>query len=822
MKKILFVALAALGLTACMQNEELAAPKGDAIQFDNAFVENSVRGELYDNNTLESFNVYGTMSNAAQTINIFNGVEVIKNGGVWGYAADKTQYWIDGYDYDFVAVVDGVVVTDTTNGMPATISVDMSQQKDVLYAAVENAQHNAPVSFTFNHLLSKAKVTVNNAMTANSGFAYTIESIKITNAEKNGVYDLSSWTATEAYEAEFTIAHTPISFDSTLSSTNELLLIPGDDKVLDIEVVYSLWLGDDRLQTVTKNLTAVLDFKQGNAYNFIISLGNPGDTVEFDAVLKDWNNGGDYQMPKVLVNGTECYQEFSAAWARAMELGEATLKLVDDVVLNTNESVVVAPGKSVTLQLNGKTLSGEKLCTSSYAMIENKGTLVIEGDGTISFKDTGAGDPTFGWGSYTIANYNTLVVNGGTIQNVTTLNEDSVKHMYCAIQQGSNAVSLTVNGGKFHTNAYRTIRANGGAVVLNGGVYEGQVWMQPYVSTSSLTINGGSFAPQGGDGSSVFVTNDQYNVAFAVNGGTFATKIGCSVPANAAGAITAGVFTTDAKNNTNVTLISTNSQWGGNDELTLSVKGFYQDASGNYHVATAEGWLEMADQSDNFFGSKTVYLDNDIDFAGKPIRVTKMYIPEYFATFDGQNHTISNAFMADGWTQNNQALFDGHMNIKNLTVVDSHVYGQSAVGIIGAYISGTIDNCHVKRCRSYGYVWQVGGIVGLHSWNEIKNCSVEDTKVECFYYGAVGAIVGCMNEMSRNVTGCTVKNCTLIKEGSEYPDYDPLFGVVVGYAAAQGNYVFDCEVENVTIKGAASSQLYGEVPAGSTVNGVQL
>ena len=182
--------------------------------------------------------------------------------------------------------------------------------------------------------------------------------------------------------------------------------------------------------------------------------------------------------------------------------------------------------------------------------------------------------------------------------------------------------------------------------------------------------------------------------------------------------------------------------------------------------------------------------------------------------------------MASNYSSNNQALFDGSMSVKNLNVDRASVFGMSQVGIIGANIFGTIENCHVTNSRSYGYVHHVGGIVGLHSWGEIKNCSVENTSIECYYYGAVGAIAGAMNEVSRNITGCSVKGCQLIKEGPEgvYPDWDPLFGIAVGYAYAPGTYVFNVEVENNTIKGVASEQIYGEVAAGSTitVNGIQL
>ena len=295
------------------------------------------------------------------------------------------------------------------------------------------------------------------------------------------------------------------------------------------------------------------------------------------------------------------------------------------------------------------------------------------------------------------------------------------------------------------------------------------------------------------------------------------------------GAIKGGTFTTAAKENTNAALIAENYDLvdNGDGNWTVESPGYYVDAKGNYHITTAKGWLWIANQSASKFSYKTIYLDNDIDFSGvndiKPI-VFKVW--EAYTTFDGQNHTISNVYMAKNYQSNNQALFDGLITVKNLNIVGAHVYGQSRVGIIGAQIYGDIINCHVKNARSYGYVWQIGGIVGLHSTGSIKNCSIENSTVECYYYGAVGALVGTLNESaSGQFTDCSVKNVQLIKEGNnpEYADYDTLFGIIAGYSEVKRDFVVTCEIENTTIKGVASQQLFGEIPAGSTVtyNGVK-
>lgn len=219
------------------------------------------------------------------------------------------------------------------------------------------------------------------------------------------------------------------------------------------------------------------------------------------------------------------------------------------------DNITISAGKNIILELNGKTIRQEKECTASYEMICNKGTLTIKdssesGNGKISFKDTSAGDPTYGWGSYTVRNEGTLVVEGGKIEHLG----EQESHMICAIFQYSG--STTIHGGTISTPNYRSARLWSGDMIINGGTFEGQLWLQAVNNTADLTIHGGTFDPRGNDSSSVFVTNSQYDVKFAVTGGTFVTKIGCSDASKLAGCISGGRFTNDAKEKTHPVLFN--------------------------------------------------------------------------------------------------------------------------------------------------------------------------------------------------------------------------------------------------------------------------
>ena len=663
----------------------------------------------------------------------------------------------------------------------------------------------------------------------NSGFTPTQSKLVVKNA--CNVLDLVTGEGDGGVDATFETANTPNDYvndvvtesfpvDGNAYMAMSYVLVGKNQASYD--VVYTITDGTTSISNTIGAVPMRANYRT-NIYGKLLT-----STTDINVEINpDYEGGYNENVPGVKIGETR-YNTLAEAYAAAVD-GDVLVLMGDQQI---SESFVNT--KNITLNLNGAVLSHVKECTASYEMIYNKGTLRIIDEpatrtastGKISFKDTSAGDPTNGWGSYTIRNEGILVVDGGTIEHLG----EQEAHMICAIFQYSG--TSTINGGVISTPNYRSARLWHGDMTINGGVFEGQLWLQGASSSiiSTLTINGGQFSPRGGDSSSVFVTNSQGTITFAVNGGTFATKIGASIPTaeGVAGAIKGGVFTTAAKENTNAALIAENYNYVENEDGTWTIEspGYYVDAKGNYHITTAKGWLWMADQTDTFFGSKTVYLDNDIDFAGVAVKVTKMQTPEYKATFDGQGHNVSNVFMYIDYATPNMALFDGHMHIKNLNVDKAQIIGWSNVGIIGANIFGNIENCHVTNSRAYAYGAYVGGIVGLHSWYGIKDCSVENSSVECFYYGAVGAIAGCLNEESNgNYTGCVVKNVRLIKEGTDpqYADWDPCFGIIAGLSYVKRNYVVTCEIENTTIKGVASQQLFGEIPAGSTVtyNGVQ-
>ena len=368
--------------------------------------------------------------------------------------------------------------------------------------------------------------------------------------------------------------------------------------------------------------------------------------------------------------------------AMAAAVGGA-VTLTEDVTL-TKPLVVNA---DMVINLNGKTISYTSDVAAHNAMITvNSGkSLVIDdalGTGKVSYNYTGAGDPAFGWGSYTIANNGTLVVENGTVEMLCDINATEAKHMYCAIHQGGNAKSsTTINGGKVSCPTYRSIRINQGSLTVNDGVMEGQVWMHPYADNTSIEINGGSFAPRGVDKSSVFVENSTKTVNLKVTAGTFETKIGSKdfTKTGVKGSVSGGVFGTEEPNSNLI-------------------------AAGYKAVKNGDKYYVVADEVDAVVNDVTALKDAVKNMVSS--NDTEIVIDCGGANVGSLNYGFNTAMVPEGTT----------VTVKNAKF-EGRAYGNQTDGTL------VFENCEFSNSGAYSIHFDAGkGTVifkgcALYGWN---------------------------------------------------------------------------------------------------------
>lgn len=247
----------------------------------------------------------------------------------------------------------------------------------------------------------------------------------------------------------------------------------------------------------------------------------------------------------------ECTHEAAIGSMHYDTLGEAvtaagsnssTIRLLDNIQLE-GTGITVAAGQKITLDLNGYTIAGISNAAASTALIDNKGTLVIDdtsaaGTGKITSSATNpdtewaAGYPAYS--NNTINNTGHLTIEGGRIENATGAG-------YC-IPIDNLGGTLIVNGGHIvHLDGQDAIRmfANStttlNKVEINGGTIEGgcsAIWVHiPGASAASekmaeLTVNDGTLSGKEGEPAiSVYSFGDSLaKVNVSIAGGDFESK----------------------------------------------------------------------------------------------------------------------------------------------------------------------------------------------------------------------------------------------------------------------------------------------------------
>ena len=164
-KRILTMAVAALALAACSENETTEVAKMGAIGFNGTGIANITRaaGVDMDAESFTEFFVFGGYDENDLFVNGETQVTVKKQGSEWAYS--PIQYWETNKSYEFgaYAPVDVRGVTaDWTYGTGLALGIaDLNtNQYDLVYADAtqttgEDVTAIDPVALNFKHLLSK-------------------------------------------------------------------------------------------------------------------------------------------------------------------------------------------------------------------------------------------------------------------------------------------------------------------------------------------------------------------------------------------------------------------------------------------------------------------------------------------------------------------------------------------------------------------------------------------------------------------------------------------------------------------------------------------
>lgn len=317
MKKTLIAVLALAAVAACNKTEVVDQPVGNAIAFDNAFVDNatkSVNDPSWSNdNMFSDFVVYGYVDGAE----LFPGTLVNKTitntdlKSAWKY--EGTKYWIANSIYNFNAVAPANANWTKTAASKDGVSLSFENDgtKDVLFAKPDAItavpSQNPMVAFSFRHILSKVKFSFENAYDVATA-SIKVRDIKIHDAYANGNVDLNATTAwnnqTGTLVLEFGAAtdneattdkeNEVLAYGNgvTCESQKELFLIPGpcptskvvvDGKETDktgykVTFMVDLVVGETVIKSYEHTTYVALVAEPGNAYDIKATI--TPDTID--------------------------------------------------------------------------------------------------------------------------------------------------------------------------------------------------------------------------------------------------------------------------------------------------------------------------------------------------------------------------------------------------------------------------------------------------------------------------------------------------------------------------------------------------------------
>ena len=234
-----------------------------------------------------------------------------------------------------------------------------------------------------------------------------------------------------------------------------------------------------------------------------------------------------------------------------------TITLIDNVVLA--EIVTIPADKTLTIDLNGKSISMEESIIATAYAINNLGNLTITdgvGGGSINARGIYNG---YGNGGANVATAKITVVNGtinakGTngggaaifnygVADIQGGTFTSVASYAIALQTGStmtigeNAIitgginswqsTLTITGGTISNDksGKHVVYAGESAVTINGGTFHnnnsGNATIMAFGSTAAVEITGGTFTLNIVDASSSYLIDATSSATYTISGGSF-------------------------------------------------------------------------------------------------------------------------------------------------------------------------------------------------------------------------------------------------------------------------------------------------------------
>ena len=310
MKKLFIATLAIAALASCNKDQVINFDKFP-INFGDAFVDNATKA-IYEGETkVDAFKVWGTVTGNSNTVLIFDGAEVTRNGAEYGspWTCNVTRYWTPSCIYNFTAIVDATSVTPTNGAMPTAINYTADGVSDLLYGVTDTDAIKTSadctvtglnayncVAFTMKHLLSRIAVKFTGAANLNADYSYNVTDIKIAGAYASGVYTINggTWLGSGTMANSLSFADVSgVKANTPAIPDNAYVIIPGEAPLtisFTAQVVFGSKAISEIPYTITLNQTdddTDVKFAKNTSYMLNVTLPAPGQEIQFSISTVD-------------------------------------------------------------------------------------------------------------------------------------------------------------------------------------------------------------------------------------------------------------------------------------------------------------------------------------------------------------------------------------------------------------------------------------------------------------------------------------------------------------------------------------------------------
>ena len=417
----------------------------------------------------------------------------------------------------------------------------------------------------------------------------------------------------------------------------------------------------------------------------------------------------------------------------------------------------------------------------------------------------------------------TLDLNGKTIKNSTDLWDSPTKEAYNWSLFSVKGGSLTIKGAGTlqakENDCYAVDVQDGGQVVIEDGTYVGNVHAV-YVFEGTAEIKGGKYSIQQPSGLpspygyvlNCYDANRKNGTAkIMVSGGEFEkfNPADCAAEGAHTNFLADGYMSVEAEEGVWTVVRGTKPVVMTTAELRATLTAFTSAGSGNNvieigkDIVLKEGETWVPVKVDGYHGAGVVTVQ------GNGHKISGLNAPLFAGGFAGNSGIVVKDLTLDGVKINDATSTQG---------IGAFVCNVDSMPKI------ELDNCHLTNSEmiSTGGA-RVGGLIGwtsgynnpndgpVETYINITKCSVESCKISA--KGSVGGIIGHAGSNPatyHTISDCSVKNCDL----TSTDDGDWRVGVVVGTAN-----LGELTINNITKSGNTITQTGKTAPGHSNLYG---